>query len=778
MRFDGLKVSGLGPFRDPVELDLAGIDGTLLALCGENGAGKTCLVELLAAGLYREMPTRGSLASLATSRDASLEVRFTNGKPWTLRHNIDKVSGGGDSVVLDASGAPALTSAKRRDFDAWAAKHLPSKEVLFSSVFTPQGASGFLDLKPGDRKAVVLRVLGIEKLEALAEAARAHAREARTEVAKLTAQIETLGELDVEACRAQLADAEQAAVEAERALYAARERAERARAYADVAARIVPLRARLADLTERRANNAKVLEDADIIRGAADGLEAAKLVFACLERDLAAAAHRSQELRTRESELAAEVAACSRSMPSVESRLRAARLTLEDSARVGEATDRARELRERLEAAELELAEKRAALEQTRSEATRRANGRIGALRGHLSGIVASTRADSKTRAKAGLAEDDTSAALVADAPEQIDRLRVGVVHLDGQVEALRRDLRAEEAVAARAVEMVTAEQDERDLSAELAALVQMRDAKAADLARVVQDRAARQAEATGLAQGLEASRAELERLDRLARRLPHVEGAAARIAEYDPQIAEVRAEFDRLAAVPVEAPCPGVAEAAETALADARARRERAVVAVERAEQAVVQRDGYAAQLATAQAELADWLRLAEDLGRDGLQATLIQCAAPELNTLANDLLHTCCGPRFTVTVDAARVSADGKRELSGMEVTILDTEKGREGPAETFSGGERVLIAEALSLALTMLACRQSGATGVTLIRDESGAALDPENARAWIRMLRRAADLVGARHVLFVSHNRDTWELADARIVVADGKVEVMS
>lgn len=42
----------------------------------------------------------------------------------------------------------------------------------------------------------------------------------------------------------------------------------------------------------------------------------------------------------------------------------------------------------------------------------------------------------------------------------------------------------------------------------------------------------------------------------------------------------------------------------------------------------------------------------------------------------------------------------------------------------------------------------------------------------------MLRRAADIVGASKVLFVSHNRETWELADARIVVADGKVEVAS
>lgn len=778
MRFDGLKVSGLGPFRGRVELDLAAIGGRIIAVTGQNGAGKTTLLELLAGGLHRETPTRGSLASLATARDASLEVRFTNGQPWTLRHSIDSLSGAGDSLVLDRDGRPVTDSAKRRSFDAWAAKHLPSKEVLFSSVFTPQGAGGFLDLKPGDRKAVVLRVLGIEKLEALAEAARGHARDARTEVAKLTAQIETLGDVDREVALAPLADAVKAVCEAEHALLAARERAERARAYAAVAARIAPTLAKLRDLEERLANNLRILEEADLIRGAVKGVEMVRPACEAIEQDLGKARDRLSWLRVREAELASEVAGLTRSVPGLESRLRAARLTLEGRDQVARAKVRSAELREVLAHGEATLAEEREQAEALRGELDAKAAGRIGALRGHLEGISASVRADSKARARAALKEDDDTAAIITTAPAQLQELRDREAARERALRELRQVLSRVEAEAARADAIADAEQAVVDLEAELANVEAAKTAKAEELSHVVHEAASKAADVDRIAGDLESSRAELDRLDRLARRLPHIEGAAARIAEYEPQIAELRDELAQMEAVDVEPPRPGVVEAAETALAACRARRERAWLALERAEQAVVQRDGYAAQLATAQAELADWVRLSDDLGRDGLQATLIQCAAPELNTLANDLLHACVGPRFTVTVDAARVSADGKRELSGMEVTILDTEKGREGPAETFSGGERVLIAEALSLALTMLACRQSGATGATLIRDESGAALDPENARAWIRMLRRAADIVGASKVLFVSHNRETWELADARIVVADGKVEVAS
>jgi ABC-type lipoprotein export system ATPase subunit len=58
--------------------------------------------------------------------------------------------------------------------------------------------------------------------------------------------------------------------------------------------------------------------------------------------------------------------------------------------------------------------------------------------------------------------------------------------------------------------------------------------------------------------------------------------------------------------------------------------------------------------------------------------------------------------------------------------------------------------------------------------LVRDESGAALDPENGRHYMAMLRRAAEIVGASKVLFVSHSPELQDLADSKIVIANGQV----
>jgi exonuclease SbcC len=258
--------------------------------------------------------------------------------------------------------------------------------------------------------------------------------------------------------------------------------------------------------------------------------------------------------------------------------------------------------------------------------------------------------------------------------------------------------------------------------------------------------------------------------------------GAEGRLAELVPQLDDARRvvakgenELERLPALPdvqvavdvssarrAVTDAERIAREAASALAVAEQRLEAATAGAERL--VGLERDRDAAG-----AELADWTRLALDLGRDGLQAAEIDAAGPELTELVNDLLHTCHGPRFTVRVETQRASADGKRVLEGCDVVVLDTVGGREAQGETFSGGERVIIGEALSLALSMLACRRAGLEGVTLVRDESGAALDPENARTYVAMLRRAAELVRADKVLFVSHSPEVVEMADSRIEV---------
>jgi exonuclease SbcC len=260
--------------------------------------------------------------------------------------------------------------------------------------------------------------------------------------------------------------------------------------------------------------------------------------------------------------------------------------------------------------------------------------------------------------------------------------------------------------------------------------------------------------------------------------------GTEATRMQLEPQVSTLRTELSvletQLAATPEPTP-PGAAPALETlegALQSAKTRvadATRAISAHEtRLEQARAAEERIAALEAerrTLELELADWTRLALDLGRDGIQSAEVDSAGPQLTALTNDLLLACHGPRYSVRISTTRAKADGKGEIDECRVMVTDSEDGTEREAKLHSGGERVILGEAVSLALSMMACDRAGVRGVTLVRDESGAALDPKNARGYIAMLRHAAKVTRADKVIFVSHSREIQALADATIEIGE-------
>ena len=62
-------------------------------------------------------------------------------------------------------------------------------------------------------------------------------------------------------------------------------------------------------------------------------------------------------------------------------------------------------------------------------------------------------------------------------------------------------------------------------------------------------------------------------------------------------------------------------------------------------------------------------------------------------------------------------------------------------------------------------------------TLWRDETGAALDPVNAIAYVQMLRKVLELGNFHHVFFISHNPAAAALADTQIRVGGGTAVIV-
>ncbi len=813
-RLDKVTFHNVGPF-DHAEIDLTrlGADARLVALRGKNGAGKTFSLQAAIAGaLYRKMPTQGTLIGRARARDSYVESQIVNGAPWTIRHNLDAVSRKAEALVLDAAGDPAYEGTSVKKFDAWAARCVPPPDVLYATSFAVQKSGGFIDLSSAERISVILQAIGVARLERMALGARESAKAARVELEKVEVRLadERARGGDVDAIAAELEQAreraegldhclaqDRAALEAGRAeelrVTETRQAAEASRARrAELEAAIATSRALILDLEDRVSNCRAVVASGPEIRAAAEHAAALGVTLSELRMGEA-------QLRGKLSTAEAEARGAREALAGARSQKRAA------DERIQQITDRLSD-EGKVTRAAAALPERTAALETARAEVVRLddelqalvdqrlvgADGRILVLRKGLEDVSAAETEGNDPRvhgliADAALDADNEVLRAAAEQPKRLaaafkarDAARPLVAPLEREVSDLNRlAARAPEFVAARAelatLKLSVVEIAERELAAEAKAKA-THDA-CEPLRSQIEKRAGE----------IRTAEAELAEVAGRGGKLELLAKAEVMVVEREKQLANERdalAHFEsQLSATPEPAthsPAPDVAALTRAVEANERAARAaHSTVAVTEqrltaATDARERRAALEAESAAAAAELADWNRLAADLGRDGIQSAEVDSAGPELTALTNDLLHTCHGPQFTVSIETSRLAADGRSEVEECRVQVIDSVAGREGEAREFSGGQSVIIGEAISLALTMLACRRLGATGITLVRDESGAALDPVAARAYIAMLRRAADFVGASRVLLVTHSDECADACDARILIEDGKI----
>jgi len=197
--------------------------------------------------------------------------------------------------------------------------------------------------------------------------------------------------------------------------------------------------------------------------------------------------------------------------------------------------------------------------------------------------------------------------------------------------------------------------------------------------------------------------------------------------------------------------------------------------VRVEEAERAAAAALEHEASARTAELEVGDWALLERALGRDGVQALELDAAGPEIARLTNELLEACYGPRFSIAFETLREKKSARGEfVEAFDVRVFDGARDR--PVEALSGGERVVVGEALGLAIAIANARKSGIRWETLFRDETAGALDPVNAAAYVDLLRRALALGGFQQVVFVAHQAEVVDRADVVLRVAGGRVSL--
>lgn len=871
MRIDAVTLRNVGPFRASQTLDLAAIGPGIVAVAGPNGAGKSTILEAIPGAIYRTTPSRGPIAGLATARDAMVEVVGQNGSPFTVRLDLDAHSGKTEAMLLDLEGAP-VAGPKVREFDAAIASRFPALSVYLAGAFSSQtGAGSILRMDRAERRALFGRLLGQERTEALAKAARDRAAQVEAAMVSNRAALEAVrqGSGDVVALEAALSSAKTEAAKATAAVRDAEDRLKEATAEvgqrhaeladhqrADRAAAEAWRRAEgaaedVARLDASMAHLAPILEDGDRIR--ADAAERAKLVAAvessaaaaveaarrkdAAEVAVAAAKEKARIAQAREDALYARVDGLRSILDSAtEIEAHAAEVVVlraevdrlltaghsaadEERAAAKAAADRMAELRAtEAEAAEAERKRVEATEDGKRETARLRAAqaamlgapcfGRLSdaerdacpALKGHFAAaaeaVVALARIDAGIDALVNAVQFAADAACVArgryqEAKKAADtscretaRLRTEYQEAKAALEAALAVDRSAALEKAQAEAAGLEEAREGATNARLAA-VEVVDAARDDLwhARSADDEASASERAARAAILPPDRTAELAATERDAATL------RGRLEASRPAAAEAHALAERLAAVVPSLDLAAIGEAeasaevAERGWREARGRSDSAAleaarvgVRLEAAQEAAAQVSALVAQVAPQERDLADWRFLARGLGREGVQALEMDAAGPRVSALANELLRDAYGPRFQVRFETQAARADGKGVKETFDVVVVDTERGREGDGADLSGGEKVIVGEALGLGVALFHSQAGGVSIQTVVRDETVGALDPENAERYVAMLKSFLHVGLVHQLLFVSHSERITEMADAVVNVENGVIHV--
>lgn len=161
------------------------------------------------------------------------------------------------------------------------------------------------------------------------------------------------------------------------------------------------------------------------------------------------------------------------------------------------------------------------------------------------------------------------------------------------------------------------------------------------------------------------------------------------------------------------------------------------------------------------------EYSAIATALGKDGIQALLIEETIPEIEHEANALLAQLTDNQAHIMIESLRdLKKGGTKET--LDINISDAQGIR--PYEMFSGGEAFRIDFALRIAISKLLARRAGTSLQTLIIDEGFGSQDEDGLQRLMEAMHAIQD--NFSKVIIVSHLPSMKEQFPVHFVVDKG------
>lgn len=718
-----IRIEGIGPYVDET-VDFTEINGEVVAIVGENGAGKTMLVDSVFAALYRYMPSRDSIYRYCQEK-AKLTLDFVvDGKNYRTTININAKKREMEPWLTEETEPSVyspLSDGKNSTFDAEIERLCGPAEQILASVFMAQNKAGtFSGLPKAKRKELFIDMLGLGKLQTVSDEASIRERQVREEydltsskVAQLKSMTEKKYDLDALHKKLQVVREEVSAAEADIKLETFEVGVLRSRVGAakEITERQIPLNKRVQQVERDITETSRAIQTAERLAANLEKYRELSFGFESLSGMVKHLSSEKAELEIQQTDHYRRVATYTQKVRDLEHQKRKAQ---EIVTSLGLKLSRA---------------------------------GSDSAIISTVPCQGVGECADCQFLVNAVKARD-----AIADMEASLDNAQAQVLLLDAQIKETPapENSRLEETMA-------QLENVAKQLVGCESKLAASNEAKS----RLVESEQAERtmADLTGRLSRLRTDLQETN--DQLA----ELEGSlkSAREAEADLKRAEAALDLNQ-----------EVLEGARNSLASVLAEVGRAEAEAEIASNAQKEIELLLPILEGKDRSRKSWNLLSKAFGKLGIQSLEIDAAGPAISEITNDLLFGCFGPRFSIRFVTQILKDDKSGYKDDFDIYVTDADSGREGSIDDLSGGQKVVVSEGVSLAISLFNRSRSNTGWVSLWRDEASSAVDDRRAPLYISMLRKARELGHFERLFFIAHQQRVTEAADSKIFVANGHI----
>ena len=169
------------------------------------------------------------------------------------------------------------------------------------------------------------------------------------------------------------------------------------------------------------------------------------------------------------------------------------------------------------------------------------------------------------------------------------------------------------------------------------------------------------------------------------------------------------------------------------------------------------------------ARIEAAEWELVSKAFGKDGIQALELDALAPGISETANRILKSGYGDRFSISIETTRIGGSGKKTKQIEDFKIMVNDNGDVTTLENKSGGESVWIKRAIYDAFAVIRRRNTGFAFLTCFQDETDGALDASAKTAYCRMLEASHDAAKLRHTIIITHSNEVKAMIEQKIAM---------